>query len=106
MANRDRVKLAFIHVPTEGFRSSRWTSGARPWPGARMDDAGAGLALASQECRWDCLADRRRAGLDWRQHSLAGWLASSGDKQAAAADGSAHYPLSLSLSQQSPNGAA
>lgn len=104
MANRDRVKLAFIHVPTEGFgavggrqvqglgRVRGWMTPAPGW-------------LWQVKCVGG-IVWQTDAGLDWRQHSLAGWLASSssgGDKQAAAAaaaaESSAHYSHSHNRAQ-------
>ena len=116
MANRDRVKLAFIHVPDEGSgavggRQVQGLGRVRGW----MTPGQAGWHWHWQVvCRWVCLADRQagRQALDWtgrpdwRQRSLAGWLASSGgDKQAAAAQQRQRGQRAL-FSRQSPNGAA
>ena len=98
MANRDRVKLAFIHVPDEGSEAvgGRQVQGlgrVQEW----MTPAQAGWHWHWQVvCRWVCLADRQTgtglAGLEAAlARGMAGQQRQASSSSAAAAEGSAHY---------------
>ena len=99
MANRDRVKLAFIHVPTEGSgtvggRQVQGLGRVRGW----MTPAQAGWHWHWQVvCRWVCLADRQTGtGLAGLEAALARGMAGQQrtGKQASSGGGresSAHY---------------
>lgn len=102
MANRDRVKLAFIHVPDEGSgavggRQVQGLGRVRGW----MTPGQAGWHWHWQVvCRWVCLAGRQTGtGLAGLEAALARGMAgqqrrrrqASSSSSAAAAEGSAHY---------------
>ena len=112
MANRDRVKLAFIHVPDEGSgavggRQVQGLGRVQEW----MTPAQAGWHWHWQVvCRWVCLADRQTGtGLAGLEAALARGMAGQASKQVSklAASGSgSRGQRALLRSRQSPNGAA
>lgn len=92
MANRDRVKLAFIHVPTEGFgavggRQVQGLGRVRGW----MTPAQAGWHWHWQVvCRWVCLAGRQTGtGLAGLEAALTRGMAGQQRRRQASSSSSA-----------------